>query len=140
MKLSAIITDNVTEILVKIIEFTHTRQKILTQNIQNTNKAGFVPKDLPEDQFSNQLNAAIDEHINSGRLLLCDTEFVKFGANGRFDIQPVPDTKARGLLTKSKPAYIRLQINKLVRNLLDRKAAFGLLKQRKAEENCWSDN
>ncbi len=130
MKLTAIITDNVTEVLVKIIEFTHTRQKILTQNIQNINKPGFVPKDLPEDQFSNLLNAAIDEHINSGRLLLCDTELVKFGANGSFEIAPVPDTKAGGLLTKSKAAYIKLQISKLVRNLLDRKAALGLLKQR----------
>ena len=140
MNLSAAITDNVTEILVKIIEFTHNRQKLLTQNIQNINKPGFVPKDLPEHQFSRLLNAAIDEHINSGKLLLRDTELVKFGANGTFEIAPVPDTKAGGLLTKSKSAYIKLQITKLVQNLLDRKAAFGLLRQKGAAEKSWSDN
>ncbi|HUV40833.1 MAG TPA: hypothetical protein VMW23_03475 [Sedimentisphaerales bacterium] len=140
MNLSAAITDNVTEILVKIIEFTHNRQKLLTQNIQNINKPGFVPKDLPEHQFSRLLNAAIDEHINSGKLLLRDTELVKFGANGTFEIAPVPDTKAGSLLTKSKSAYIKLQITKLVQNLLDRKAAFGLLRQKGAAEKSWSDN
>jgi flagellar basal body rod protein FlgB len=70
MKPSSLVTDNITELLVKIIEFTQTRQKILTQNVNNLHTLGFVPQDLAVDEFSDLLNGAIDEHIRSRRLLL----------------------------------------------------------------------
>ncbi len=46
MNLPALATDNITEILLKIIEFTQTRQKILIQNINRMNSPGFTPRDL----------------------------------------------------------------------------------------------
>ena len=51
MNLSSLITDNVTELLVKILEFTHARQKILTRNMNNIHNPGFVPTDLAVDDF-----------------------------------------------------------------------------------------
>ncbi len=79
MNLTSLITDNVTEILVKIIEFTRTRQKILTQNITNVNNPGFLPKELAVNEFSGLLNNALEEHIRNQRLLLRDTDNIKFG-------------------------------------------------------------
>jgi flagellar basal body rod protein FlgB len=52
MNLPSLITDNITELLVKIIEFTQRRQKILIRNINNVRSPGFVPKDLAVDEFS----------------------------------------------------------------------------------------
>jgi hypothetical protein len=74
MNLAAMVTDNVTEILFKIIEFTQTRQKILIRNIINVRDLGFVPLELEVNEFSHLLNLAIEEHIQSERLVLQDTE------------------------------------------------------------------
>jgi len=85
MNLSSLITDNIAELLVKIVEFTQTRQKILSRNINNIHSFDFVPKDLAVDEFSELLNNAIDEHILNQRLLLRDTENIKFGISGSFE-------------------------------------------------------
>ena len=58
MNLASLITDNIAELLVKIIEFTRTRHKILARNIYNVESPGFVPKDLVTDEFSDLLNCA----------------------------------------------------------------------------------
>ena len=47
MNLTAMITDNITEILIKIVKFTRTRQKILVQNIINVNEPDFTPPAVP---------------------------------------------------------------------------------------------
>jgi len=130
MNLSSLITDNVTELLVKIIEFTQTRQKILTRNINNIYNPGFVPKDLLVDEFSDLMNDAIDEHIRSYRLVLRDTENIKFGVSGSFEAKPVEDKYAKELLEEDIDEYIELQINKLLENSLNQRIAAELLKQR----------
>jgi len=130
MNLSSIITDNVAELLVKIIEFTHTRQRVLTRNINNVHYPGFVPKDLLVDEFSDLLHDAIDEHKQSRRLVLRDTENVKFGMSGRFEVKPVVDNHAKELLEENQDEYIELQINKLLENSLNQRIAAELLKQR----------
>ena len=38
-------TDNITEVLEKIIEFTSQRDKVLTRNIEDFADDGFVPRD-----------------------------------------------------------------------------------------------
>ncbi len=131
MNLPLLITDNITELLVKIIEFTQTRQKILTENINNIHSAGFVPKDLAVDEFSDLLNNAINEHIQNQRLVLCDTESIKFGVSGNFEVQPVADKYAKELLEENRDKYLKLQINKLLENLLNQRVATELLRQKK---------
>ena len=130
MNPSSLITDNITEVLVKIIEFTQTRQKILSRNINNLHNPGFIPKDLDVDEFSDLLNNAINEHTRNRRLLLCDTTHIKFGAAGSFKVKPVVDGYAKGLLENNRDEYLELQINKLLENSLNQRAAAELLRQK----------
>ena len=130
MNLPLSITDNIAELLVKIIEFTQTRQKILTWNINNIDSPDFVPKDLAVDEFCDSLDYAISEHTQNQRLLLCDTENVKFGAAGSFEAKPVVDKYAKELLQEDRNEYLQLQINKLLENSLNQRVAAGLFRQK----------
>jgi flagellar basal body rod protein FlgB len=130
MKIASLITDNITELLVKIIEFTRTRHKILARNISDISSLGFVPKDLEADEFSDLLNSAIDEHIANRRLVLRDTENVKFGIGGSFKVKPTVDKYAKELLDENRDEYIELQKNKLIENALNQRVAAELLKQK----------
>lgn len=130
MKLASLITDNITELLVKIMKFTQTRQKILTQNINNIHTYGFVPKDLAVDEFSCIMNNAIDEHVQNNHLLLRDTDNIKFGTMGKFDVRPVIDEHAKKLLEKDTNEYLELQINRLMENSLNQRITAELMKQK----------
>ena len=130
MNLTSLITDNISEILMKIIEFTQTRQKILAQNIINLNTPGFVPQELEVDEFSDLLHNAIDEHIRTQRLILQDSENIKFGLSGSFMVKPVSDETGKELLKENRNEYLELQINKLWENSLNQKMAAELLKQK----------
>jgi len=130
MNLPSLATDNITELLTKIIEFTQTRQKILTQNMNNIHSHGFIPKDLNVDEFSDLLNDAVNEHIRNQRLLLRDTENIKFGEEGRVEIRAIPDKYAKEMLENNPDEYIELQINKLLENSLNQRVAAELLRQK----------
>lgn len=130
MNLTSLITDNITEILTKIVKFTQFRQKVLVQNIINIHNPGFVPKDLEVDEFSIVLNNAIDEHVQSQRLVLYDTENIKFCAAGDLELSPIVDEHAERLLEGDRDEYIELQIDKLWENSLSQKIASELLRQK----------
>jgi flagellar basal body rod protein FlgB len=130
MNLPSLATDNITELLTKIIEFTHARQKILTQNMNNVHSQGFIPKDLNVDEFSEVLKDAVSEHIRNQRLLLRDTENIKFGEEGRVEIRAIPDKYAKEMLENNPDEYIELQINKLLENSLNQRVAAELLRQK----------
>ena len=132
MKLSPSTTDNITEVLFKIIEFTRARQDILISNVNNVNEPEFVPEDLMVEEFSILLSGAIDEHINSQRLVLYDTEHIKFGSGGNFEVKPVVDGYAVELLESNSDEYLELQIDKLVENSLNLRIASELLRQKQA--------
>ena len=138
MNLTSLITDNITEILVKIVKFTHTRQKILIRNILDIHKPGFVPKELEVAEFSNVLNTAIDEHVRNQRLVLCDTENVKFCEGGEREVRPIVDEHGEKLLQENREEYIEWQIGKLWENSLSQKVAAELLRQKEGavEINC----
>lgn len=130
MKLSSALTDNITEILSKIIKFTCLRRKILLDNISNVHSYDFMPKDLDVDDFSEVLSCAISEYVLNHRLVLCDTDNIKFGVNGDFQVNPQNDIYARELLVSNKDQYLELQLNKLMENSINLKVAGQLLKQR----------
>ena len=136
MNAPTVITDNITEILIKIIEFTQTRQKILSRNINSIDTSGFVPKDLAVDEFSELLNTAIDEHVRNQRLVLYDTKNIKFGTAGSFQAETLIDKSAKKLLGEKRDEYLELQINKLLENSLNQRVAAELLKQKQEAENC----
>jgi len=130
MNLMSLITDNITEILIKIVKFTQTRQKILIQNIINVQNPGFVPKELEVNEFSVVLNNAIDEHVLNQRLVLQDTENIKFGASGSIELKPIVDEHGIKLLEENQDEYIVRQIHKLWENSLNQKLAAELLRQK----------
>lgn len=130
MNLTSLITDNVAELLSKIIEFTENRQKLLIRNINNIHKPGFVPKDLNVREFCDLLNNAIEEHLRCRRLVMYDTEHIKFGAAGSFQTKPMPDYDAQKLLCQNRDEYLQLQIDKLLENSLNQRVAAELLKQK----------
>lgn len=130
MNLTSLIRDNITEILIKIVKFTQSRQKILIQNIINIHNPGFVPKELEVDEFSNVLNNAIDEHIQNQRLVLCDTENIKFNLAGDLELRPIVDKHGERLLEEDLDEYIEWQIDKLWENSLSQKVAAELLRQK----------
>ena len=136
MNLPAIATDNITEILLKIIEFTQTRQKILIQNINAIYTAGFVPKDLPADEFAKLMCFAINEHVASRRLVLRDGPNVKFGFGGSFKTNPIIDEGSRKLLETNRDGYLRRQISKLLENSLNQRIATELLRQKQTDKKC----
>ncbi len=130
MNLMSLITDNVTELLIKIVKFTQTSKKILIQNIINVQNPGFVPQELEVDEFSDLLNNAIDEHVRNKRLVLRDTENIKFGASGSIELKPIIDEYSIKLLEEDRDEYIERQINKLWENSLNQKVAAELLRQK----------
>jgi flagellar basal body rod protein FlgB len=130
MNQQTLIADNITEVLTKIIEFTSTRQKILTENINNAHNFGYVPKDLAVNEFSELMDSAIDEHVRNRRLILCDTGSITFGQDGFFEAKPLTDSYALKLLEENKDEYIELQINKLLENAINQRLAAELLQQR----------
>jgi hypothetical protein len=135
MNLSAITTDNITEVLLKILEFTQSRQKILIQNINMMYSDGFVPRDLPVDEFSQLMVQAIAEHARSGRLVLRDGETVKFGTNGTFEANAIIDENAKSLFEQNRNEYIRTQIDKMLENSLNQRIVVDLLRQKQVNEN-----
>ena len=130
MNLMSLITDNISEILIKIVKFTQTRQKILIQNIINFKNPGFVPKELEVNEFSDVLNNAIDEHVRNRRLVLHDTENIKFGVSGSLELKPIVDEHGIKLLEENRDEYILRQIHKLWENSLNQKLAAELLRQK----------
>ena len=130
MNSPSMVTDNIAELLIKIIEFTEIRQKVLTQNINNLHNPDFVPKDLSVDEFSELMNIAINEHSRNGRLLLRDSKNFKFGVAGSFKVEEVIDTNAEELMAANRDEYLEEQINKLLENSLNQRIAVELLRQK----------
>lgn len=132
MNLQAMVTDNISELLVKILEFTQHRQKVLTLNINRMHRHGYVPMDLAVEEFSDLLNTALEEHMLNQRLVLCDSENIKFGAGGDLEVTPVIDEDAFSLLEECQEEYIEHQIKRLLENSLNQRVAAELLKEREA--------
>jgi len=130
MNLTSLVTDNIAEILTKIVVFTQARQKVLVQNIINMHRPEFVPKELEEHEFGSLLNYAVDEHVRSRRLVLHDTENIKFGEGGDFEVRAVVDETGSELLVEDQGQYLQRQITKLWENSLNQKVAAELLRQK----------
>ena len=130
MNVSGMVSDNVAELLVKIIDFTIARHKILTENVHSLDAEGFVPMDLPVEEFALLMECAIAEHKRSKRLLLCDTANIKFGSNGMISTEPMIDEAAQRLLEANVNEYLEFQLKKLSENAINQKVAAELLKQK----------
>ena len=130
MNLMSLITDNIAEILIKIVKFTQVRQKILIQNITHCHSPGFIPRDLEVDEFCGLLNDAIDGHIQNKSLILRDTKNIKFHINKGLQIKSVTDEYAKQLFEENQDEYLELQTNRLFDNSLNQRIAAELLRQK----------
>ena len=130
MDISLTASDNLTEVLEKIIEFTNRRDKVLTRNIEEFNDEGFVPRDLDVTGFADLMTMAVAEHVQNDRLLLRDNENIRFGRAGSFEATPVTDDRAAKLLENNRKKYIEMQVSKLSENLVNKRMAMELLEQK----------
>ena len=130
MNLPSTTTDNIIEILSKIVKFTERRHEILMQNMIHIKNPGFIPHDLDVDGFAELMTEAVSEHVRTERLLLRDNENIKFGTNGLFESLPIEDENADKLLKKDIKKYLKLQIRKLSENMINQKVAIELIKER----------
>jgi len=138
MKLPSLATDNIAEILLKIVEFTHRRERILNENISNLHKPCYIPKDLEVEEFSKMMNEAILEHIQNRQLLFHDTENIRFGPYGSFEARPVVDDESRALLQIDTDEYLYRQTEKLLENSLNNRVATELLKKKQGIASTFS--
>lgn len=127
MNISSTVTDNITEILAKIVDFTDRRRQLLTANILNVEIDNFVPKDLDAEGFADVMAHAVMEHMRSNRLLLCDSETLKFGEGGGVEALPVVDKRGQALLERDKETYLQLQTDKLSETIVNNRLATELL-------------
>jgi len=128
MRLSTPVTDNLTEVLSKIQDFTIQRHRVLMANLAGASDPGYRPLDLPVEEFAVIMDMAVTEHTRSSRLLFCDSNNVKFGPAITCSAQPVLDNHAAELLARDKNEYIEHQLTKLSENTLNQKIAVELLK------------
>lgn len=133
MNVSTTVTDNMTEVLTRIVEFTERRRDVLTRNLFDYRNRGFRPQDLPVYEFASCMTEAVCEHVRSQRLLLCDRPHVQFGSEGRFDAEAVVDPDSERMLQTDIKQYLQLQIRKLSENLMNNRIAVELLKQKQQQ-------
>ena len=129
MNLSTTSTDNVTELLVHIVEFTERRRQLLMENLIEHDHEDFIPKDLDVNGFADLMTVAVAEHVQNNRILFRDTETISFGSDGLFNSIPLVDHNAKELLKEDKRKYIELQIARFAENSLNNKIAQQLLER-----------
>ena len=140
MKIKDRQTDNVIEVLCKILEFTNRRGKVLHNNIVNIGTEDYRPADLDAVTFADLMSQALSEHLISNRLILIDSEHIKFGPNGTFEALPVIDVKACQLLDVDTKQYLKQQMKKLSENQKNKKAAAQLIQQKLANKTSYINN
>jgi len=139
MDLSSTTTDNITEILAKIIEFTEQRHGLLTNNILGINEPDFIPKDMDVTGFADLMGEAVSEHVRSKRLMLRDNDNIKFAAGGNFKCKAVVDDHAQSVLNKDAEAYMRMQLKKLSENTTNNEVANRLLEHKQTAKQAFNN-
>lgn len=140
MDVTSVPVDNLTIVLTQILEFTHRRHQILSRNLFDFHKEGFVPTDLPLNEFTNCMTIAVSEHLNRDRLLFQDTNHVRFTTDGLFETDPIVDEHGLQLLKEDVSRYLRLQMKKLTENKSNIQIARQLLTRKKERSTLKSEN
>ena len=139
MKIKDKHTDNVVEILSMILEFTDRRGKVLHDNIVNVSTENYRPGDLDATAFADLMGKALTEHLINDRLILVDSEYIKFGPNGTFQAIAFTDVQACKLLAADKKQYLKYQMKKISENQRNKKAAAHLIEQKQAQKTTFTN-
>jgi len=129
-------TDNVLDVLNMILEFTDRRGKVLHNNIVNVKSNNYRPTDLDATAFADQMAAALSEHLINDRIILVDSENIKFGPNGSFDATSMDDNNAQYLFENDKKMYLKHQMKKIAENQANKKVATMLIERRHTKKSC----
>ena len=119
-------TETILELLNMILHFTKSREQVLIDNIRFLEKPGFVPKDLDAEAFSQIVDAALTEYITHNRLVLRDTENIRFLQEGAFHVTPAQDEDAVRLRPHAE-RYFQYQAQKLAQNATNARVAQRLI-------------
>ncbi len=130
MDLSSLVRDNIDEVLVKIIQFTHIRHKVILENINNCHSANFVPRWVNVEDFVKIISAALSEHQRNRRLVLCDSDSVSFMPGGRLNVKLEVDTAAKRLFDEDFNRYLCVQKQRLNENTINNRTACALLEHK----------
>jgi flagellar basal body rod protein FlgB len=123
--------DNVIEVLSKVLEFTERRGKVLNANVVNMGIDDYSPVDLDAVAFADIMSNALSEHLINNRLLMIDSDHIKFGTNGQFEAAEVADFRAKELFQSNPKKYLNYQFRKISENKSNRKVAEILIQQKK---------
>ena len=139
MQLDATQTDHISELLALVVAFTKTRGQVLANNIRNMDKPGFFPEDLSIEEFSQTIDCAISEYLTHERVVLRDTDTIRFGPNLSLELESVPDTEAHTLLCHNRQDYVAYQTGRLLENALNEKVAMRLLNDKEQHPHTSHD-
>jgi flagellar basal body rod protein FlgB len=139
MKITTKKIDNVTEVLTKVLEFTDRRARVLHKNILNVNNKSYRPADLDATAFADIMANALSEHLINDRLLLIDSENIKFGPDGHFEAKAIVDQQACQLLATDTKQYLKRQMKKISENLMNKKVAAHLIERKSRKTNLTSN-
>jgi flagellar basal body rod protein FlgB len=131
MDLASLIRDNIDDILVKIIQFTHIRHRVIADNIKNCRSANFIPRYVDVEDFAKVMSVALAEHQRSKKLSLCDSHTITFSFGGKLDVRPEMDVAAQKLFNQDFRQYILLQKQRLKENIVNNKTACALLRHKR---------
>ncbi len=131
MDLKTLSADNIEELLVKIIEFTRKRHRIIKSNLKNSKNPEYQPLDLEVEDFSEKLKFALSQHLQNHRLVWSDSENIKFGPKGELKLKPIKDLYAKELMFSDHDEYVEYQVEKLTENTINQKVASQLIKMKK---------
>ena len=126
MNSASLAMDNITGVLVAVLKFTRSRHKLLVSNMTNARTPGYVPMDLPVNEFAEMMERVVDEGAFNGRIAGC------CGDNVRFNAQPIVDDYIKHLFENDTKEYMKLQKKKIVENLQNQRVAAELLLEKRS--------
>jgi len=130
MQVKAPEVNHIDELLAIVVAFTGMRRQVLANNLSKMDTPGFSPQDLAVDEFSEVIDSAISEYLVHERIILFDTDTIRFGPDMALELKSVSDPQARVLLHNDRQGYVEYQTKSLVENALNEKVALELLETR----------
>lgn len=127
MQVKAPEVNHINELLAILVAFTGLRRQVLANNLSKMDASGFSPQDLAIDEFSEVIDNAISEYLLHERIILFDTDAIRFGPDMALELKSVPDPQARVLLEHDRQGYVEYQTKSLLENAFNEKVALRLL-------------
>ena len=117
--------------LQEVMRFTEERHEVLVNNISNFDTVGYKMKDLPEAEFQQSLQKALDRRESQGgrgELVIEDTEHIR-RRGGRLEVEPMEIRDNNILAHDKNNRFVEKQMSALSQNALKHSIVSDLLRQ-----------